>query len=121
MKRLIQTRLPATLPSWLQWDAWESVRPKPATDEPPGTRQKQKREQAVWRETTDLEKRAIVAYRKCYTPPWSFDRRLCRKIRDDKITDKIAVWLWFYVHKHRRQITDAEVVKEAIRRKELSL
>lgn len=28
MKRRIQTRLPATLPSWLRWSAWEAVRRK---------------------------------------------------------------------------------------------
>ena len=117
MKRRIQTRLPATLPSWLQWSAWDAARTT-ATDEPPTARPKRKREPAVWRETTDMEKRAIAAYRTCYTPPYSFDRRLCRKIRDDKITDGIARWLWFYVHKHRKQIADTEVVREAARRKE---
>jgi hypothetical protein len=118
MKRRTQTSLPATLPSWIEWDAWEAVRPRPATDEPPTARPKRNREPAVWRETTDLERRAIAAYRTCYTPPWSFDRRLCRKIRDDKITEGIARWLWFYVHKHRKQIADVEVVREAARRKE---
>lgn len=117
MKRRTLTTLPTTLPTWLQWSAWESARVK-ATDEPPTAKPKRKREPAVWRETTDLEKRAIAAYRTCYTLPWSFDRRLCRKIRDDKITDGIAKWLWFYVWKHRAQIGDVEVVLEAEKRKE---
>lgn len=127
MKRRSLTHLPATLPTWLQWSAWEAVRPNPdvsdramfecGTDEPPTARPKRKREPAAWRETTDLEKRAIASYRTCYTPPYSFDRRLCRKIRDDKITDKQAAWLWFYCHKHRKQIGDSEVVREAARRK----
>lgn len=120
MKRRTQTRLPATLPSWLRWSAWESVRPTPDVSDRAMFEHKRKREPAVWRETTDLEKRAIAAYRRCHTVPYSFDRRLSRKIRDDKITDKIAAWLWFYVHKHRKQIADAEVVKESIKRKELS-
>lgn len=118
MKRRIQTTLPQKLPTWLRWDAWESIRQPPRVGDCVIFERKPKREKAVWRETTDMEKRAIAAYRTCYTPPWSFDRRLCRKIRDDKITDKIAAWLWFYVWKHRKQIADCDVIKEATKRHE---
>lgn len=120
MKRRTQTTLPRTRPSWIPESAWDRLvaTPQGATDESPTACPKRKREKAVWRETTDLEKRAVAAYRTCYTPPWSFDRRLSRKMRDDQITEKIAKWLWFYVWKHRAQIGDTEVTREAIKRHE---
>ena len=110
MRRRTITRWPESLPKWIYWPQFET----PAAPIP---KPKQKpREKAVWRETTDLERRAIEAYKTVSTPWPSYARRLQRTMDANRVTDGIMRWIWHYVHKYRRQIADGDVRREAEKR-----
>lgn len=67
---------------------------------------------------TDDEKRAALALEKCTYLPGSFEKRFARDMAGiargtAEITVKQRGWLWKQVHRYRRQIGDAELVRLA--------
>ena len=127
------TRWPESLPSWLTWAAWDEVTatagvaPSSETAATEAAKIKGNRKKPEWRDMTALERKAVAAYQTCYTPPYSFDRRFRKALASQlgadgkgKITDKQAHWLWFYTQKHRRQVSDKEVLREAERRAKIA-
>lgn len=107
MRRRTITHWPSSLPCWLHWPHFAPHEPqKPAPEKKP-------RKKAVWRETTDLERRAIEAYKTVSTPWPSYARRLQKTTDPNRVTDGIMRWIWHYVHKYRRQISDSAVILKA--------
>ena len=110
-------------PFWLQRPlAWHQT-PASVPIQPETAAPKPKREPAVWRPMTAIERRAAIALGKCRLPPASSTKRMCYQMADQarlsepRITDKQAAFLWQFAWTFRRQIDDADVREIAKQRR----